>query len=224
MSRRSRSSRSMWPSASSAISTTVAIDSRHGSSLEWCSYGPTNTTGRSPIGMCSESAYRSSRTAGRRIPRIVMSRSMAPVEPEPAKITACSSEVPPTHVRMMSLGVLSEPGGLAARFRGLGVGVGIHRHHLVVDQVLDEGQRPPRGRVVGVGDPTRSVWSRHCGVRSDDRSADRVDELGRIHGDQATGCSPCGSLRIFTHKRQHIAAFCASKPIRAGVVASRHGR
>jgi hypothetical protein len=31
---RSRSARSMWPSASSAISTTSAIDSRQGSSLE----------------------------------------------------------------------------------------------------------------------------------------------------------------------------------------------
>ncbi len=29
--------RSMWPSASSGIVTTSAIDSRHGSSLEWCS-------------------------------------------------------------------------------------------------------------------------------------------------------------------------------------------
>ena len=37
----------MRPSASSRMVTTSAIDSRQGSSLLWCSYGPTNTTGRS---------------------------------------------------------------------------------------------------------------------------------------------------------------------------------
>ena len=37
--------RSMWPSVSASMTTTSAIDSRQGSSLEWCSYGPTKTTG-----------------------------------------------------------------------------------------------------------------------------------------------------------------------------------
>ena len=46
-------SRSMWPSASSGITTTSAIDSRQGSSLEWCSYGPMNTTGRRSGGTVS---------------------------------------------------------------------------------------------------------------------------------------------------------------------------
>ena len=46
--------RSMWPSASSRMVTTSAIDSRQGSSLEWCSNGPVNTTGRSPAGMRSD--------------------------------------------------------------------------------------------------------------------------------------------------------------------------
>jgi hypothetical protein len=46
--------RSMWPSASSRITTTSAIDSRQGSSLEWCSNGPVNTTGRSSAGIRSE--------------------------------------------------------------------------------------------------------------------------------------------------------------------------
>ena len=40
-------SRSTPPVASSRIVTTSATDSRQGSSFEWCSYGPTNTTGRS---------------------------------------------------------------------------------------------------------------------------------------------------------------------------------
>ena len=44
---------SMWPSASSLMVTTSAIDSRQGSSLEWCSKGPMKTTGRSSSGICS---------------------------------------------------------------------------------------------------------------------------------------------------------------------------
>ena len=47
--------RSTWPSASSRITTTSAIDSRQGSSLEWCSNGPMNTTGRSVGGIRSDS-------------------------------------------------------------------------------------------------------------------------------------------------------------------------
>ena len=51
----SRCARSTWPSGSSGITTTSAIDSRHGSSLEWCSKGPMKTTGRSPRGIaCAE--------------------------------------------------------------------------------------------------------------------------------------------------------------------------
>ena len=46
----------MWPSASSRITTTSAMDSRHGSSLEWCSNGPMNTTGRSLGGICVDQA------------------------------------------------------------------------------------------------------------------------------------------------------------------------
>ena len=39
--------------ASSLISTTSAIVSIHGSSFEWCSYGPTSTTGRCARGIAS---------------------------------------------------------------------------------------------------------------------------------------------------------------------------
>ena len=46
----SSAARSIRPSSSSGITTTSAIDSRHGSSFEWCSYGPMNTTGRSRLG------------------------------------------------------------------------------------------------------------------------------------------------------------------------------
>ena len=65
----------MRPSASSRMVTTSALDSRHGSSLEWCSYGPMNTTG----------AGRGSRSSSR------TSLSIAPVAPEPQKTTTSSS-------------------------------------------------------------------------------------------------------------------------------------
>jgi hypothetical protein len=48
---RSSAARSILPSTSSGIVTRSAIDSRQGSSLLWCSYGPMKTTGRSPAGI-----------------------------------------------------------------------------------------------------------------------------------------------------------------------------
>ena len=68
-----------------AIVTTSTADSRHGSSLEWCSYGPTNTTGRGP----------SLEVASRAV-----SLSIAAVAPEPQNTTVSSSP-PPTAWWMM---------------------------------------------------------------------------------------------------------------------------
>jgi hypothetical protein len=51
----SRCASDTCPSESSSMTTTSAIDSRHGSSFEWCSNGPMNTTGRSASGMCADS-------------------------------------------------------------------------------------------------------------------------------------------------------------------------
>ena len=73
----------MPPVESSPIRITVAPDSRHSSSLEWCSYGPTKTTASAP--------GRSIRT----------NLSIAPVEPDPVKMTTVSSS-PPIARRMMS--------------------------------------------------------------------------------------------------------------------------
>ena len=97
----SSSARSMCPSASAGIGTTSAIDSRHGSSLEWCSYGPMKTTGRRSAGIRSLRLNSSSRGDGIRSPRTPISLSIAPVHPEPAKITTVSSS-PPTASRMIA--------------------------------------------------------------------------------------------------------------------------
>ena len=99
-SRSRRWSRQTPPSASSRMVTTSAIDSRHGTSLEWCSYGPMNTTGRWSRGICSLSCQRSSSVEGMRRPSTPISLSIAPVHPEPAKITTVSSS-PCTASRMM---------------------------------------------------------------------------------------------------------------------------
>ena len=93
--------RSIRPSASSPIVITSAIDSRHGSSLLWCSYGPMNTTGRSLAGIRALSPYRSSREAGIRSSRTPTRRFTAPVMPDPAKITTWSSALAPTASRMI---------------------------------------------------------------------------------------------------------------------------
>lgn len=63
--------------------TRSASDSRQGSSLEWCSYGPTNTTGRR-----AGSAARG--PPGTR-PSTRTSRSTAPVTPVPQKTTTSPS-------------------------------------------------------------------------------------------------------------------------------------
>ena len=93
---RSRStSRSIRPSASSGMVTTSATHSRHGTSLLWCSNGPMKTTGRWSLGIRSESRCRSSSALGMRRPSTPISLEMAPVVPDPAKITTVSSS-PPT--------------------------------------------------------------------------------------------------------------------------------
>ena len=94
-SRSRRSSRSTPPSLSSLMVTTSAIDSRQGISLEWCSNGPMNTTGRWSAGMCRVRWWVSSRADGMRRPRIPISLVIAPVQPEPAKTTTVWSS-PPT--------------------------------------------------------------------------------------------------------------------------------
>ena len=99
---RSSWARSMRPSASSWMVTTSAMDSRHGSSLEWCSYGPMNTTGRSAAGIWSRSPKRSSSSAGRRRPSTSTSLWMAPVDPDPAKMTTWSAGSAPTAAAMMA--------------------------------------------------------------------------------------------------------------------------
>ena len=104
-----------------------------------------------------------------------MSRSMAPVEPDPAKITACSS-LPPTARSDDRPGILAKPRCLQTRSRRLGMGVGVKRQNGVADEFLDEVERSSRGGVVGVGDPAQPEGSQHGRIAPDDRSPDGVDQ------------------------------------------------
>ncbi len=93
---------SICPSESSGIVTTSAILSRQEISLLWCSKGPIKTTGRSFSGIDLDRFHFLSKSAGIRMLSIPINLSIAPVLPEPAKITA-SSTVAPTAERIIFL-------------------------------------------------------------------------------------------------------------------------
>ena len=132
---------SMWPSRSSGMVTTSQMDSRQGSSFEWCSNGPMKTTGRSSAGIWADRPYFSSRSAGMRRLRMPISLSIAAVAAGAAedhdRVVVAAHGVPDDPSR-----VLAEPGRLQPGAAGLGVGVGIARQDLAADEVLDEGQGP----------------------------------------------------------------------------------
>ena len=74
-------------------------------------------------------------------------------------------------------GILPEPRRLAARARGLRVRVGVERHDLLADVVLDEGQVAPRGGVVGVRHAAHAEGPGDRHVIADDARPDDGDEL-----------------------------------------------
>src|SRR3954451_19717866 len=104
--------------------------------------------------------------------RMSISLLIAPVAPEPVKITR-SSGPPPTARWMIARAssrnaVVCRPGGprppcgggwwgRTAVARALGVRVGVERHHLVAQEVLDEAERPARRGVVRIRDAPRAV-------------------------------------------------------------------
>ena len=77
--------------------------------------------------------------------------------------------------------VLAQPGGLQSGAAGLGVGVGVARQHLVPDEVLEEGQRPTAGGVVGVGYPAGAVRAVHDLVVADHGLTDTPQQTGLVH-------------------------------------------
>src|SRR5262245_41519288 len=72
--------------------------------------------------------------------------------------------------------VFPEAGCLAAGSAGLGVGVGVERHHLLSDKVFNKRERPPGGCVISVCDSSWAVGSFDHLVVSDDGVLDSFDE------------------------------------------------
>ena len=101
---------------------------------------------------------------------------------------------PPTDSRMISRASSRSRRGLQAGAAGLGVGVGVARQHLVADEVLDEGERPAGGGVVGVRDPAVTVRRGHHVVLADDGLAHERDQRrGRFRAcfqGRAEWCEP----------------------------------
>ena len=97
-------------------------------------------------------------------------------------------------------GLLAQPRGLQAGAAGLGVGVGVAGQHLVADEVLDERQRPPARRVVGVRHPPHAVRRLHQLVVTDHGVADQPQ--------QGFGVMPSHGLTI----RRHAAVRTRPRP------------
>ena len=97
-------------------------------------------------------------------------------------------------------GILAETRGLPTGAARLGVRVGIQRHDLFTDVVLDERQAATGRGVVGIGEAAHAERSREGLVIADDAVADEADERlwvgvgqGRQsalrHGTHRNGCS-----------------------------------
>ena len=74
--------------------------------------------------------------------------------------------------------ILAKTGRLETRGRGLGVGVGIKRHDLVPDEVLDEVEGTARRRVIGIGHPAGAERADDGPVIADDSLPDALEEFG----------------------------------------------
>ncbi len=78
--------------------------------------------------------------------------------------------------------LLAQPSCLQSGAGRFGVGVRVQREHDGADVVLDETERPPRRRVVGVDDRSRSVRAVDHVVSPDHRRADVLDQVVWIGG------------------------------------------
>ena len=203
---RSRRARSMRPSASSPIVTTSAMDSRHGSSLLWCSYGPMKTSGRSSSGMCERRRVAVVEVVGdaqvEDVDELVDRRGHARSAEDHRVIGRAADGVADDPPRL-----LAEAAGLEPRPRRLRVRVRVERQDRVAQVVLDERQRAAGGRVVRVGHPPDAERAGHRLVVADDRVADEVDQgVGVRHRGIVVACAA-------GHPIDRVPSWrCASRP------------
>ena len=178
---------SMCPSASSWMTTTSAIDSRHGSSLLWCSNGPTKTTGRSgggDLGAQPVAVVQFGRDAQAQHRHELVDRGGRAGAGEDDRVAGARAHRRPDDLA----GLLAEAGRLESGTRRFRVRVRVERQDRFADVVLDEGQGAAGRRVVGVRDPACPERSGDRLIVADDRSADRLDEGRRVgHGQGQDG-------------------------------------
>ncbi len=205
----SRWRRSRRPSASSRMTRSSAIDSRQGSSLEWCSYGPTNTTGR-----CCEPDQR-----GQAVLRVEALRDPQPERAHELVDRGRRAGAAEQHDVLLGAAhrlvhdparVVAQAHRLAAGRRRLGVRVRVQRQHLVADEVLDEAQRAAGRRVVGVHDALGAERPGQHEVVADDRAADEVDERVALRRRR----------REVRERVQQLGGLRAGRGARAGAVCS----
>ena len=190
-------------------------------------------TGRWSAGTRSLACQRSSKFDGMRRPRMPTSLSMAPVQPEP--VLERGRDAQPEHADQLGdragaarpgedhdglvvpadrlvddpAGILTQPGGLQSGAAGLGVRVGVARQHLVADEVLDEGQCPSRGGVVGVRHPPVAVRRAHHVVLADHGIPDQAHQPRLdLHATQATRLLPCAAPRCSSRRRRRSWTRC----------------
>jgi hypothetical protein len=113
------------------MTTTSAMDSRHGSSLEWCSYGPFGL--RDPPGQ-PVSLVQPGRDAQLQDADQLVHRGGSAGPAEDHQVIGGAAD----GVADDPAGVLAQPGGRQAGPGALGVGVRVPRQHGVADEILDE--------------------------------------------------------------------------------------
>ena len=115
-------------------------------SIEWCSYGPMNTTGRSAsrgiLRPQIEPGHRGPPQTGK--PEAVDQGVQRPGRARPAEENDVLVRVGMHGLADDGAGILAEPGGLQARATRFGVGVGVQRQDGVADDVLDEQRQADR--------------------------------------------------------------------------------
>ena len=196
----SRCARSIAPSASRRTSTTVAKPSRHDTSLEWCSNGPTNTTG-----CCARRCVSNSRRAllaDARVEFVDHSRARCrrAIDAENLlqfvdRAGGAGADRDDASVRSRIDGCLDRSFGFAQQLRHVAAGrvvfgVRVRVGALQALQIVLDEQQAAAGRgVVAIHHQTFAERRGERGVDADDLLSKEFETRGWLHG----GLSTCGT-------------------------------
>ena len=171
-----------------SISTTSTQHSRHDTSLEWCSYGPTNTTGRRSVrySVSSSSSFRLKYPESCFARGVLRRRREVYAEYLVQSVNGCSGTCTNGNDLVLIAGVdQSLDGGFSCvqpiagdNSSGivLGVGVAVVRKG-VLHVVFDKTNAAPRCGVVGIGHHAIAEWRVYCGPSANDLTPNIVPEV-----------------------------------------------